>query len=445
MADAANSPIVSIIVRTKDRPKLLLNALKSVAAQTYRPIEVVLVNDGGCYLDADELKGILGDVQLNYIRLETNMGRSYTGNVGIENAKGKYVGFLDDDDEFYAEHLSTLTQLLEKNNYNSAYTDSNFVHVYYDEEKDDYITKDSYLFFSEDFSFELLVFRNYIPFMCVLFKREALKDVRFDKDLNLYEDWDLLIRFAERNPLHHLTRTTARYNRWDNETQITSKESFGKESYLKVLKKHWTKISPEILFYLYKRDANLLWQRKEALKELGEEKRKFSNLKIEVIELNREIADLNSRISELSRENRESLQHLSDEHPGVEKSATRTELCTSGLPGICGNKVEQSFAKEDLISQYIKEVAMLKKENADLERQRTRLKEEISEFVAVVSELESNLKENSVKMMNLETYLHEFETSLAWKMITTLRRTKEKLFSVGTRRRNFYDLLIKSI
>ena len=47
------TPLVSIIVRTKDRPKLLKRALQSIFAQTYRPIEVVLVNDGGCDLPDD--------------------------------------------------------------------------------------------------------------------------------------------------------------------------------------------------------------------------------------------------------------------------------------------------------------------------------------------------------------------------------------------------------
>lgn len=70
------NPLVSIIVRTKDRPKLLKRALQSIAAQTYRPIEVALVNDGGCGLDVEELKGILRDVSLNYIRLEKNTGRA---------------------------------------------------------------------------------------------------------------------------------------------------------------------------------------------------------------------------------------------------------------------------------------------------------------------------------------------------------------------------------
>ena len=49
------NPLVSIIVRTKDRPRLLRRALQSIAAQTYRPIEVVLVNDGGCDLEIKRL------------------------------------------------------------------------------------------------------------------------------------------------------------------------------------------------------------------------------------------------------------------------------------------------------------------------------------------------------------------------------------------------------
>ena len=124
MTDISDSPLVSIIVRTKDRPKLLKIALKSIFAQTYRPIEVVLVNDGGCALDIDEIRAILGDVSLNYIRLEKNTGRAHAGNVGIENANGEYIGFLDDDDEFYPEHIATLIEFLSFSEYKVAYTDS---------------------------------------------------------------------------------------------------------------------------------------------------------------------------------------------------------------------------------------------------------------------------------------------------------------------------------
>ncbi len=47
MNEAKNSPLVSIIVRTKNRPVLLAEALQSIAEQTYPKIEIIVVNDGG--------------------------------------------------------------------------------------------------------------------------------------------------------------------------------------------------------------------------------------------------------------------------------------------------------------------------------------------------------------------------------------------------------------
>src|SRR4030042_527010 len=197
--------LVSIIVRTKDRPKLLKSALQSIADQTYGPIEVVLVNDGGCDLDIEELKGILGDIALNYIRLEKNTGRANAGNVGIENAKGHYMGFLDDDDEFYPEHLGTLVSFLEHNDYEVAYTDSLMVYKGYDPHTHEFnneVKKE--IAFSQDFNYDRLVFENYIPLMCLLFDRRPLVNSGgFEKSFDLYEDWDLLIRIGNKCPFYH--------------------------------------------------------------------------------------------------------------------------------------------------------------------------------------------------------------------------------------------------
>ena len=94
LSEQKSNPLVSVIVRTKDRPALLKRALRSIAAQTYRSVEVVLVNDGGCDLDRKELQAILGKISLNYIRLEENTGRAHAGNVGLENAKGEVHRFF---------------------------------------------------------------------------------------------------------------------------------------------------------------------------------------------------------------------------------------------------------------------------------------------------------------------------------------------------------------
>src|SRR4030042_3528026 len=147
------SPLVSIIVRTKDRPKLLEKALQSISEQDYRPIEVVLVNDGGCYLDTEKLNSILKDIPLNYVRLEKNRGRAHAGNVGIKNAKGEYIGFLDDDDEFYSNHTSTLISFLEQSDYKVAYTDAKLIHKVYDDQKEKIIDIDKGIFHSKEFSY----------------------------------------------------------------------------------------------------------------------------------------------------------------------------------------------------------------------------------------------------------------------------------------------------
>lgn len=292
--------LVSIIVRTKDRPALLRRALKSIAAQTYRPIEVVLVNDGGCDLDAEELGRILGDASLNYIRLRENRGRARAGNTGIENARGDYIGFLDDDDEFYPEHVMQLTNFLYQSAHEVAYTDALSIyreneHVLNGQEIADAAHE---LVFSHDFSYGLLLFENYIPFHCLLFHRDILvKSGGFDPSMDLYEDWDLLIRIGEKQPFSHIRETTAKYHYWSPELQIAQKNrdaGFLRDSYLKVLSKHIGKITPEHVheYMSISLSERLLLKRLERKADL------IRNERIELLEA--EIHEKNSQIENLS-------------------------------------------------------------------------------------------------------------------------------------------------
>jgi glycosyltransferase involved in cell wall biosynthesis len=184
------NPLVSIIVRTKDRPRLLMRALQSIAVQTYSPIEVVLVNDGGSDLDTLEIRHILGAITLNYIRLEYNKGRASAANVGIENSHGEYVGFLDDDDEFYPEHLSTLLHLLKDHeDLAGAYTDSEMFLREYNAQGNIVSEHNNGVFRSWDFSFETLLFENYIPLICAVVKKDVLSEIGgFDNSLGMFED-----------------------------------------------------------------------------------------------------------------------------------------------------------------------------------------------------------------------------------------------------------------
>lgn len=307
MNNSHESPLVSIIVRTKDRPKLLKRALGSIFVQTYRPIEVVLVNDGGCDLDIDEIKSILGDVSLNYIRLEQNTGRAHAGNVGIENAKGEYIGFLDDDDEFLPEHIEVLVSFLTKSDYKVAYTDA--MMLYEEDALLKTVSDDNYknLVFSNDFDYSLLLFENYIPFMCPLFKRDAIMEAGgLDPSFTLYEDWDLLIRIAEKHPFHHIKGVTAYYKQWNPGLQISQQNQdhfFLKASYINIISKHIGKLTPEGIHSYMIRHASLRAELRahdvaSILAKLKEKNEKRTYLEIELSEKNERLTAMSCELKE---------------------------------------------------------------------------------------------------------------------------------------------------
>ncbi len=243
-----NKPLVSIIVRTKDRPELLQNALRSIASQTYRPIEVILINDGGCSLPVEKLHGTLEDISLNYINLKRNTGRAHAGTTGIENAAGAYTGFLDDDDEYYPEHLESLVSRLQQDNCKIVYSAVESI----DKKIEGGRTHlDCKIVFARKFSYEDLLIANYIPLISLLFESNLLKTLMFDESFELYEDWDLLIRAGENNTFCFVNKVTAAYYQWSN-LQIAFKSSPEaiKQSTIQIYHKHLNKFTPSLIYRL---------------------------------------------------------------------------------------------------------------------------------------------------------------------------------------------------
>jgi glycosyltransferase involved in cell wall biosynthesis len=98
-------PIFTVIIPTRNRPSLLLRAIRSVVTQTFRNFEVIVVDD------ASESPVFLGpefsgeDIQL--VRTATNGGAAAARNTGVLAARGSYISFLDDDDEYDPAFLQT--------------------------------------------------------------------------------------------------------------------------------------------------------------------------------------------------------------------------------------------------------------------------------------------------------------------------------------------------
>jgi len=207
-----NRSLVSIIVRTKDRPKLLKRALGSISAQTYRPIEVVLVNDGGCDLPEDELKETLGDVSLKYVRLKDNRGRAEAGNIGIENTRGEYIGFLDDDDKYHAEFVEKLQKNLAEHNVSLAYGKCNCI-------KYENGNKKHLFSLGKPFDIRELFFGNFIPINSFLVKKKPLLETGgFDTKFEILEDWDILFVLAQKNVFFFVDEILSEYSVFESAT-----------------------------------------------------------------------------------------------------------------------------------------------------------------------------------------------------------------------------------
>ena len=206
-------PLVSIIVRTKDRPRLLVLALGSIVEQTHPRVEVVVVNDGGVDV-GDQIEPFRSQLEhLEHIHLEKNGGRSAAANLGLEIATGEYLAFLDDDDLLRPQHIEQLLGALEKNpSVEVAYASVQCI------DATGALKRET---FEQDYDPVTLLAGNYIPFHAILFHRSLVeKGVRLDEQLDLYEDWDFLLQLSRLSGFVHQEDLTALY-------RITEQTGFG--------------------------------------------------------------------------------------------------------------------------------------------------------------------------------------------------------------------------
>ena len=107
-------PLVSVIVCTYNRGHLVKRAIASVLAQSYRNWELIIIDDGSVDATARVVLPLVkSDPRIMYC-CHANQGLARSRNLGIALASGAYMTFLDSDDEYRAQHLSTRVRAMEK-------------------------------------------------------------------------------------------------------------------------------------------------------------------------------------------------------------------------------------------------------------------------------------------------------------------------------------------
>lgn len=183
-----NLPTVSIIIRTTHRSTLAV-AIQSVERQTYRPLELVLVDALGTGFPSP--LNVSREIALVTRSLGKSLGYGDAANAGLDVAGGEYIVFLDDDDFFGAEHIACRLDAI---NHAEAINGNKPLLAYGPTRHVDKQGVEKGVM-AEEYSPIKLHHHNYIQIGAALFSRHLLeKGCRFDARFAGLVDWDFWLQ-----------------------------------------------------------------------------------------------------------------------------------------------------------------------------------------------------------------------------------------------------------
>lgn len=225
--------MISIIIPIYNVEKYLEKCLDSILNQTYKNLEIILIDDGS----TDNSPNICNsycekDKRIKIIH-KNNEGVSSARNKGIELSKGKYIVFIDSDDYVSNEHIEVLYDCIISNNVDLVI--SNLIDISEDGIILNNEEKESFLMNKDQCLKELLSEDNFYHLCCGnIYRKDLLEKIRFNCKYRIAEDLDFLYRyikqissayFLSKNTYYYLKREGSATNsiyseKWNDELKI---------------------------------------------------------------------------------------------------------------------------------------------------------------------------------------------------------------------------------
>jgi len=242
------SLIVSVVIPTHNRAHLLGRAVRSVLRQTFTDFELIIVDDASADDTASVIDGFQ-DKRIKYTRHGSNLGAPAARNTGISNARGHYIGLLDDDDEWYPEKLEKqvlkFSQVPETvgliySGYEVRKSDGRLLHTYLPEARGDVHLR--------------LLLGTTLGSPTPLIRKDCFQKVGyFDESLKSCQDWDMWKRISDHYEFDYVPEILAIGYR--HEKQISSDFASMIPGRTRMVEKHLAEFRryPEILAIHLKR------------------------------------------------------------------------------------------------------------------------------------------------------------------------------------------------
>jgi glycosyltransferase involved in cell wall biosynthesis len=272
-------PLVSIILTSYNQPVLLKRAFDSLTHQSYKNIEIIIVDD--CSTDENNKKLIEEFVaafpnKTKAVFQQENVGIPKNKNTGLRLAKGEYITYLDGDDTYYENKIAFELETFLKNadldiaysNFDIKNTEGQVLSVWASgSPAEGYIFKDILLH----------NFPDCHTHRYEMFKRHVLYDLNFyDEQFPMYEDLDLMLRYSlkykvaynnyigssyYKNPRSIVSKTNG-LKRIEHEEKVYAKHAavIQEQNLEKEFKKYSNRLQLDKLFYLEKMDYGLIFK-----------------------------------------------------------------------------------------------------------------------------------------------------------------------------------------
>jgi len=200
-----NQPLISVIIPTYNRPTFLCELLEALFRQTYKHLQIIVVNDAGT--NVDFILGLYPELNIQVIHMPHNSQHVKARNRGLQEATGEYVMLCDDDDLLLPEHIATML---------TAISDCDL--VYSDVEIFDYqvegttrIASSRFLFAYEHDLTAMRTFSTFVSSGCLY--RRSLHEIigPFDTEVYHYWDWDFFLSVSSIGKVKRVPVASALY------------------------------------------------------------------------------------------------------------------------------------------------------------------------------------------------------------------------------------------
>ena len=239
-------PLVSVIIPAYNAEKIVGFTLDSVINQTYKNLEIIIVNDCSTDKTLDVLKEYeKKDKRIKVLSNEKNSGVAETRNNALNAASGDYIAFVDADDIWNLEKIEKQLNFMQEKDCKLTYTSVQFI------DNDGNLTGQKFIV-PEEVNFKKLLKQNVITLSSAMISKEVLGERRFHDD-HLHEDFIMWLEILKNNTDkaygiqeilvdYRLTPGSKSRNKWKS-----LKMTYGTYKHFKLnfIKAHWN-----LMFYI---------------------------------------------------------------------------------------------------------------------------------------------------------------------------------------------------